>query len=574
MQIVNFFNKRLYKENFIFEYYHFVLGIFLAVMLFWITMLYLLYNSQLNYFKEQAAIKARRIDEHLSRIFDETNHVTNIIGNLIVQHDSKDLNFIDKMLKNFPEVTSKSTSVYSWPLFDWVGPDNRMLINSKINIKKPVDVSHHAYTDKSRKFPGTLQVSEPTIGNPSGVWVIPAGTGIKDAQGNYLGVVAVGFNIAELSLKIEQALNIKGFSFLILDENFRIILQSANNAIDPKSSYFRDLLPNLEHVKDSEGILNKPLDYKGISYSYYRRMEKYPYIIFTGFEEKSFYHEIWSIMVPRIIESLIMGGFCLLFLYFSRKKMWDLIQSSNRAKEAYRQRLNLEMRTSVASILSNSDKLRRYLSSKQDVNKQAGVIEEIHDEALKLNNLTTDTPDLSYLDLTYTHSDVNKVIKEAIIIQKHTAVIKGINIKPFLYPDPLLLYVDELRFKQIIVGVLSLALGYNPKGTTIKIFSTIKNINNKKWVIIKVQDNGFTLSLDDIKRISKNISNPNKEEEHINLDFTAIERLISLHHGKIYYRCFDSLQGKVVSIIIPYCESTSSNSDISNIFKHTTPTYH
>ena len=91
-------------------------------------------------------------------------------------------------------------------------------------------MSDRQYCLKSPKKPWTLQLSHPVLGNPSGSWVIPAGTGIVNDGGKYLGSVVIGFNLPELESMVEQRLN-DPISFIVLDEDMNIILQSQDNRL-------------------------------------------------------------------------------------------------------------------------------------------------------------------------------------------------------------------------------------------------------------------------------------------------------------------------------------------------------
>jgi len=548
---INLIRKQPHKNEFRKNYF---LAIIIVVCFFYsLLIVYIVYHSCRSSLEEHVIIEAQHINNTLTTILDETAFVMTFVGKQIAQHEHANVKHISKILIDSSKIPYKNQPIYSWSLFDWVDPDGHMLVNSQIGItKSPYRKVFDSYVWKCSKNPWTLQLSPPTVGNTSGMWVIPTGMGVSDSTNKYLGALNVAFNVAELNSKIEQSLVDKSGSFLVLDENFRIVLQSTDNAINPKSSYYYDLLHDSNYLLiKSQGSLIKPIYYKDISYFQYIKMTKYPYIILTGFKKSVFIREFQSLIIPRIIEFIAMGCFCSCLLYFSRRKFLNLLSFSNQIKESFFHRVNLELYASLRYIINSSNILLRGLKNEIEIgmNKEEQIIliSQIYDEAVKLNTLTIDVLDLSYIN-------VNKAIVESITINTQTALIKNIKVKCSLASHLPPLYGDELRFRQIISGLLNLSLEYNPQKSTITLFSVSRKIKNKTFLIIKIEDNGFSLNIEDIRRISNNANNK-KEGNRIHLDFSSIEKIIKLYYGKcsIYdKRHKGQMKGKIVSIIIPY----------------------
>jgi signal transduction histidine kinase len=545
-------------------YRYFYIFIVAVVFISSVCFSYIIYKSCYNDLKRKVNSEANHINNVLEDIFDETANIMDyIIGKQIAQNNYNDLNTIANILANSSIIASKTKRMYSWSLFDWVSTDGKTVVNSQMGImSSPIDNSRYTFNDVCREFPNTLQLSHPTIGHTSGMWVIPAGMGVVDKTRKYIGLLAVGFNVAELNTKIAGHLADGDTSFLVLDNEFRIILQSANNAIDPKSSYFKDLLHDTSYFTKKSGELTKPIEYKNLTYYHYKRMEKYPYIILTGFENSAIYREFQSQAIPQIAELLLMGIFCFLLLYFFRKRLLAMTQSSHIMRDQLLTRLNLEMQTTVGSILTICDVLLRYYKGEIDVGispeKKIELVTQIQENARSFNDLTTSVLSLSYVD-------INNLIREGIVVVSHTSMIKNIIIKTSLQLCLPPLYADEVRIKQIVISILSLFLEYNPNNAKIKISTFTRSFKKNRYLVIKFQDDGFSLNIDDIRRISERFDTMKAETNGLNLEFTTVEKLIQSHHGKyyLYSHWKGDKKGKNFVIIIPY--STIENTSLSRL---------
>lgn len=512
---------------------------------------YFSYDSYLSRIRSQIAIEADRIELTLQDVFLETQQVMTYIGQQIALYSEKDPYFIEKILVNSPEFVTKMKNIYPWSLFDWVDSNNYRVVNSQIGLihDTPMKVED-SYTWKCPKDPWTLQLSHPTIGNTSGMWAIPAGLGVLNKNNKYLGSLNVGFNIAELNTKVQQTLASKEISYIILDDDMRIVLQSTDNAIDPKSSYYRDLLSEKNYFKKSKSYLSPPISYKNLSYIYYKKFKGYPYIVLTGFDENILQQEFLALLLPRLLELYGVGAFCLCLLYLLRKKIFKLGNASEKNKNTFFQRINLEMKESIDTIIAYSNiimkDLKRETVTIVTQEKKIEFIEKIYEEALNLNSIVGTTLNFSYIFL-------HTLIEESISILIKSALENSINIKVSVDSNLLPFYGDELRIKQIIIGLIYLSINYSPKNSTIKI-SAINKLSKegRELLIIRIEDNGFSLNADDMMRISEKFSPENKEKNWEGvLDFPSIEKLIRLHKGTCYV-CNEWQRGKIINVTLPY----------------------
>ncbi|MDA0902234.1 MAG: cache domain-containing protein [Proteobacteria bacterium] len=264
---------------------------------------------------------ADHIDDMIKDSFSYTNRITSHIGKRIASHGSEDLDFIYELFLQESQ-DYKGEGLFSWSSFDWVDKNGLQRVNSKVGVRdNPPNMIDRKYTRLAPQFPWTLQISSPTIGNPSGSWVIPAGTGVVDNKGRYLGIVVVGFSVDRLSEKILNSIQTSdNVSFIVLDDSLNIILQSPNNNLIPDNNFYKNYLKHINPFSQQSGMLKDAIKVDDIFYSYYHKMDEYPYIILTGFNQKFISKEFSSIVLPRALELLVLTLFFMTILYFFRSQ--------------------------------------------------------------------------------------------------------------------------------------------------------------------------------------------------------------------------------------------------------------
>lgn len=541
--------------------YAFAIVMIVFQILFSIFIYYFSHKSYYSRIQSQLVTDSNRIENVLQDAFTETYQVMLYVGKQISLYAEQDPQFIEKILVNSPEFVSNIKNFYPWSLFDWVDPKGYRIINSQIGRipNGPMKVND-SYIFTCPKHPWTLQVSHPTIGNTSGMWVIPTGLGVLNEKNEeYLGTLNVGINIAELNVKAQQVLPSKEISFIVLDDDFRIILQSANNALDPKSSYYRDILPSKSYFKEQQSHLSTPITYKDIKYTYYKKTKDFPYIILTGFDTKILQQDFLALLLPRLLELYGVGIFCLCLLYFLRKRLFTIGKNSENAKKTFLERLSSELKESVEKILAYSNTLIRHSGGQTSVvvtnERRNEFIERIYEEALKLSALTGTS-------VNYTYLPIQTLVKDSLEILIKKAIKMNFNIKTLLKPTLMPFYGDEFRLKQVIASLISLSMEYSPPNSTIKISATNQISNTgKDLLIITIEDNGFNLDAEDMMRLAEKFSYEKQDDLGIQLDFVTIENLIRPYNGTCYI-C-NTLKGKIIKLSLSYDHGQVDSSEPS-----------
>jgi signal transduction histidine kinase len=563
MPLTHVFKRKRYNKFFLTNgFYLFSVSIIFFEIIFSVIIYYYVQHSYLTRLKTQLVTETYRIENTLKDLFSETQQVMTYVGKQISLYGKSDPRFIEKILLNSSKITSRKT-IYSWSLFDWINPESQIIVNSQIGIvNHSPEKIHDPYIWKCQKLPWTLQFSHPTIGDTSGMWIIPAGIGVTNNKNEYLGTLNVGFNVAELNNKIQQLLAFRESSFIILDDDLKVILQSADNTIDPKSSYYTDMLVNKNYFSEEKGYLKSSVSYKNIEYVYYKKMDEYPYFILAGFDKIIVQRMLWDLILPRLFELYGVGFFCLGLLYFLRRKMFNLVEASGSAKKTFSQRINQETKNSISSILTYSNILLKYFTGETKIivtkERQIEFIEKIYKEALDLYTMTSNTLSMTYID-------IKPLIENSIDLQIETAFKKNIKIRTHFDSALLPFYGDEFRLKQIVTSLISLAMEYSPRGSIIKISATMEAPNeNQMFLVVEIADNGFNLTAEDIRRISEEFSSDEEHEDFMasHLEFSSIEKLITLHEGTCHVYTNEQ-KGKTVKVSLPYQTEKESKIDFT-----------
>ncbi len=322
-----------------------------------LVLIFLISRSNHEFRTKLSQKEAINIEKTISESFDYCNKINSYIGSQIAQRGTRDLNFILKTFRQADELQNRNSQLLSWSSFDFVDPNNLQLVNSKVGIRKdPPDMSSRQYCARSKEKPWTLQVSFPVFGNPSKSWVIPAGTGITDGDGKYLGIIVVGFDIAELTAFIEKRL-ISQSSFIVLDENLNIITHSKDAETDDEIYH-----KNLTQFKFEEksGVIHQDLNIGKIKYFYYQKFDGYPYVVLTGFSNSLLEKEFSNSVLPIIAGSVVITFFFLMILYLFRARILFL---ANKEIALERSLLNTEglIDSKTKLIRATSHDLKNYI---------------------------------------------------------------------------------------------------------------------------------------------------------------------------------------------------------------------
>lgn len=222
----------------------------------------------------------------------------------------------------------------------------------------------------------------------------------------------------------------------------------------------------------------------------------------------------------------------------------ETAETANEAKSEFLANMSHELRTPLNAIINFSDIIKRQMFGPVHNEKYIEYSHDIHRSGEHLLAIINDILDISkaeagMMELIHEEINVEKAIKESIMLINSRANDKKITIKKNIQKDLPSLFGDPLRFKQIMINLLSNATKFTREGGLIEIDVSLKGNETtdlKKFIIV-VKDNGIGISKDNIKKALKNFgqvdSKMNRQYDGTGLGLPLAKKLVELHGGTL-----------------------------------------
>lgn len=246
--------------------------------------------------KNSVEYSAKRIDEILAKNFDQTEEILVFLGKKVSNENvSNDLKAIHQIFtKSF--IIQSSSNIFSWALFDWVNSDGYQVVSTAIGLRKDPP----RMLDRNYRNPANddwkIIFSGVTIGNPSGVRIIPAAVQVRNEQQQRIGTVVVGIDLRKLRNVVEPYLA-KNIRYAVIDKrDDKFVIGSSNQE------------------NNAGKIFKSPMKIDGERYILSREMSsKYPYKIVVGYDREWFWCDVISASLMMSFQ-IIAVALVLLFL--------------------------------------------------------------------------------------------------------------------------------------------------------------------------------------------------------------------------------------------------------------------
>lgn len=193
-----------------------------------------------------------------------------------------------------------------------------------------------------------------------------------------------------------------------------------------------------------------------------------------------------------------------------------------------------ELRTPLASLSTATYLLLRPEMSRE---QQEQIVNNIHNETLRLNSLASSFLDLARLEsgrVRFRKStfDVMDLLHECSDVMESKAKEDNIQIRVIHPEGPTLLEADRDKIKQVILNLLSNAIKYNrPNGSII-----LKTEPQESKMIISVQDTGVGIPEDAVGHIFEKFYRVRENEARVSgtgLGLSICKQIVQGHGGTI-----------------------------------------
>ena len=227
------------------------------------------------------------------------------------------------------------------------------------------------------------------------------------------------------------------------------------------------------------------------------------------------------------------------------RKQNQKIIASDKVKNKFLANVSHELRTPLNSIIGFSELLQNPKLGK--LNKvQSEYIKDIQTAGITLLGMINEILDISKLE---SHSmkmnlqtfDVYNVIFETLNILKPLYERKNLELKLDL--DHIQITADYQKLQQILFNLINNAIKFTPSDGFIEI-STAKR---RKYIELRVKDNGCGIDKQYHKRVFQKFEQINATENSTGLGLTITKELVNLHNGKIKV---ESEKGKGAEFIV------------------------
>jgi PAS domain S-box-containing protein len=212
------------------------------------------------------------------------------------------------------------------------------------------------------------------------------------------------------------------------------------------------------------------------------------------------------------------------------------VERANRLKSEFLASMSHELRTPLHTIIGFSELLAEQLEGPLN-DKQKRFVGHVHKDSMHLLELINDILDLSKieagrLELRCEVFDAAAVAREAVSSIRAQAEAKSIAVETQV-EEPLTLYADRVRLKQILLNLLSNAVKFTPEGGKVRVEGTIRGED----VELSVIDTGVGIAKEDQASVFDKfyqVGNTTKGvREGTGLGLAITQHLISEHGGSI-----------------------------------------
>lgn len=540
--------------------------------------------------EEDIILISKDVDYSFTNSLDYIIYIMQFLRNQI-QKNGDNINYINNLYSGFKQ-DLKVQDLSSWSMFDWVTPDKQIRLTSSIGIlDKPVDLSFSKNLEYADVEPGKVFFNTPRVGRISKQYILPASIAVPNNSGGIYGYINIGIHIPPLLKRVEQTIKNENIKVIILDENYAPLTEPDKPIpvvpINVKSSH-------------SNGFIKTPFEIDGFVYQYIGSLSKYPFYALVGVNKSSIYSDLVSTMLPPILALAIAGIASVWLMYLLYRRLIEpIIQLSNltgvaahnetfvsmpdskfpeinqlskqitlikeyqlqaeqasRAKSNFLASMSHELRTPLHTIIGYTDSMKLGIYGKLPP-KHDEIIGVVQTSAKHQLALIDDILDLAKIEagkmeLLEVSINIENRLEQAIQMVQKKADDKNIKLSLVVEDDLPSLMTDEVKFRQMILNLLSNSLKFTPEGGEISIRAYLTPDGN---LAIEIKDTGIGVDENEIPSILKEFSqakglSKRHKEEGAGLGLAIVNRIMTLHKGSLTFTSQPYL-GTTVTLFFP-----------------------
>jgi two-component system, cell cycle sensor histidine kinase PleC len=227
---------------------------------------------------------------------------------------------------------------------------------------------------------------------------------------------------------------------------------------------------------------------------------------------------------------------------------------ASKAKSEFIANMSHELRTPLNAVIGFSEMLQSKSSKDPErVREYAGYINEAAEHLLALISSILDVSKIQAGKLQVERANINPdpIVRSCLLITEVKARDKGITVEASLPEEPLSVYADPLRLKQVLINLMSNAVKFTPNCGRVTI--SVSPCPNG-MMAIEISDNGVGMTSAEIETALRPFGQVdqgfNKKYEGTGLGLPISAALVGLHGGKLTVES-EKGKGTRVTVLLP-----------------------
>lgn len=215
-------------------------------------------------------------------------------------------------------------------------------------------------------------------------------------------------------------------------------------------------------------------------------------------------------------------------------QMVVIVRDISQAKQLEKQKSRFiadashELRTPLASL-----NMRLYMLRRNPERREANIA-HLERGIERMSTLVEDMLNLSRFEngvipLHYVDVIVQTLIIDVLEMQQSRADEKTIRVTHSLIEDPVHVFADPDRIRQVLNNLVGNAINYTEDGGSVHVAMQL----HEDWVLVQVEDNGLGISKEDLDHIFQPFYRSNKDIPGTGLGLSISNEIIEQHGGKI-----------------------------------------